>query len=255
MKTSPFFQTKNLFVIVCCFASMASIKSQTFNILPSNTKTMTLICSTIMQPDTIFISNPTLNDISLSYTIISNTLPMQNDINGAGGCWDYQFCDWYKCLPFLPSDTMNPSLSIPATSQSSSMILDIITYTNKGQGSYILKLFETNNPSNSQIVTWNVTGCAAGNECTAGISESVSKTNFILYPNPAGDFVNMEITKGYTNNGSIQVYDLAGEKLLELNGIKSSVQKIDLQSLAAGTYFIKYKSVEGVSDRKIFKTK
>lgn len=258
MKTTTFYVTKKLFVIVCCFAFMAKLKSQTFSILPANTQTVTFSCDSSTQSNKIYISNPTSNSIGLSYTVISNTLPLQNDLNGEGGCWDYMFCDWQHCKNGLPIGTFTPAIKIPKDSVGgtmSSMILDITTYYTKGQGSFVLTLFETSNPSNSQTVTWNVIGCTTGNECTASVDQSSVNTSFSVHPNPAGDVVSVDITSNYFKGGSIQVYNLVGERLIELNGIKNNVQEINLQQLPAGAYFVKYDSGQGSSVKKLLKIK
>jgi hypothetical protein len=249
MRISIPYQIKNLLVIVYCFVFMTEVKSQTFNISPANTQTVTFNCDSSMQANKIYISNPTSKDLDLSYSIVSNTLP-------SGDCWQYQFCDWEKCRINLPSGTNTPAAKIAANTRVSSMILDIVTLTNKGGGSFVLKLFETSNPSNSQTVTWNVIGCASGKGCTAtGIPESFTDADFMVYPNPTEGFVNVNITRGYTESGYIQVFNVVGEKLIELNGMKSSIEEIDLQKLPVGAYLIKYGSKEGTAVKKIFKTK
>ncbi len=249
MNTSIPIKIKYLLVIVYCFVFMTEIKSQTFTISPANTQTVTFNCDSSMQSNKIYIFNPTSKDLDLSYSIVSNTLPK-------GNCWQYQFCDWEKCRINLPSGTSTPVAKVLANTQVSSMILDVVTLTNKGGGSFVLKLFETSNPSNAQTITWNVTGCTSGNECiTSSISESTTNADFIVYPNPIEDFVNVSITTGYAESGYIQLFNITGEKLIELNGIKSSILKIDLQKLPAGAYLIKYGSGEGAAVKKVFKTK
>ena len=248
MKSSIFSQTKILFIISWCFASMTSVMSQTFSILPSNAISDTAACGTSPHANTIYISNPTSSALDLKYTVVSNAMP---DI----ACWDYMFCDWNQCFPYLPSGTTYPQVLIPANTYTASMILDVTPFNNKGQGSFVITILETNNPSNSQTVTWNIYGCQTGTNCTAGIFETVDNNNFVLFPNPAEDFINVEITNSYKPCSSIQVYNVVGEKLLEYSGIKNNKTKIDLTKLPAGGYFIKYYSGEGVSVKQFFKIK
>ena len=174
---------------------------------------------------------------------MANTLP-------ATGVWDYQFCNWENCFPSLPSGIKNVTTKVLAGTQTSSMILDITSNKNPGSGLITLKLYQTSVPTNSVVITWVASGCSS-----LGITESVKNTSFITYPNPATDFVNVEITSGYSKNGSIQVYNFVGEKLMEFNGIRNNIQKIDLAQLPVGAYFVKYYNGEGTSVKKIFKTK
>jgi hypothetical protein len=242
MKTFLLTQTKNLFVVFCCVTFLGPVKSQTFKILPSNTQTMILDCEKQVINETQIV-NLTNHAISLSYHPGSGTNMPDASV------WDYQFCNWEYCFPYLPNTNVSVSRQIPAY-DTVSMTLDITSNNHNVKGTFILNLYETGNANNFQLLTWNVTGCVIG----AGISENTNNIGFNVYPNPARDFVNVEITSGYNKSGSIQVYNLVGEKLTELNGIKNSIQRVDLKGLPAGAYFVKYSTGEGASVKKIFKT-
>lgn len=242
MKTSILSRTKMLFVAFCCVASVASVKAQaTFSILPSATRSITLTCDaseTLMEDS---ISNPTAGDLDLSYQVVSNTLLSS---------WTVMFCDWVNCLLTVPSGVKNISTKIPAGSHNESFIVHVTSNSNPGQGSLVLNLWQTSVPSNSVTITWIASACMS-----AGISEAANNTNFTAYPNPAQDFVNVEITKGYTQNSTVRVYNFVGEKMIEYTGIKSNVQKVDLSKLPEGMYFVKYSNEEGSSVKKILKTR
>jgi hypothetical protein len=235
----PFiYQTKKMLAMVCVLAFAASLKSQTFSILPTNTQTITFNCDSSIQANKIFISNPGSDTLDLSYSVLSNTLPQ-------GSCWYYQFCDWEKCKMGLPSGTNHPSGKIPANSQTGSMILDIITMTNKGAGSLVVNVFETGNPSNSQIITWNVNGCTAGNNCTTtDVSESISEKNISLYPNPAVT----TITIGFNNRikiNSIKVYTVLGKNAIHQAGNDLDTFELNISELENGIYFIEINTKSG----------
>ncbi len=85
---------------------------------------------------------------------------------------------------------------------------------------------------NDSLSTWNIgkyTPCV-----TTGLNQHSSKTNVVLYPNPAQNIL-------YTNtNSSFKIYDVLGN--LCLQGNKSDV--INLKSLKGGVYFIELSSLD-----------
>jgi hypothetical protein len=244
MKKSTLSQTKMMLAAFCCFALTASVKAQaTFSILPLATQSIAVTCDSVGVENVIHISNPTSNKLFLSYRVITNTMPDTS-------IWKYQFCDWFNCKSVLPTGTTTITNEVSPQSQSVSISFHISSNFKKGQGALVLNLYETSMPTNSLTITWNASACMS-----ASILENVTNTSFNVYPNPAQDFVNVEITSGYTKTGTIQVYNFVGDKLMEFNGIKNNVQKIDITKLPAGAYFVKYNNGEGTSVKKIFKTR
>ncbi len=74
----------------------------------------------------------------------------------------------------------------------------------------------------------------------ASVNETVS-VNLNIYPNPATDFVNIEL--GNLNNADLQnavivVYDMTGRKVFEKQLNNSSMEKISTADYAAGLYTI-----------------
>jgi hypothetical protein len=247
MRAFVFYQLKKPFVTICFFAFMASLKSQTFSILPGNTQTVTFNCDSSIQANKIYISNLVSNTLDLSYTILSNTLPQD-------GCWYYQFCDWEKCKMGLPSGTNHPTAKISANSQTGSMILDVVTLTNKGTGSLVVNVFETGNPSNSQIITWNVTGCTTGNDCTiTGIAASISEKNIILYPNPAFNTITIGTNNSIKIN-SINVYTVLGKNVIHQVVSNLNTFELNISELQDGFYLMEINTEHGNVTKKFSKT-
>jgi hypothetical protein len=239
-------QIKKLFVMVCVHASVVSLKAQTFSILPANTQTVTFNCDSSMQANKVYISNMVSNTLDLSYTILSNTLPQD-------GCWYYQFCDWEKCKMGLPSGTNHPTGKIPANSQTGSMILDIITMTNKGAGALIVNVFETVNPSNSQIITWNVTGCTTGNDCTiTGVAESISEKKMLLYPSPAFDNITITMNSNIKIS-SMNVYTILGENVISQVVNDLNTYNLNISNLENGIYLLEINTRNGNLIKKFVK--
>lgn len=247
-------QPKKILIFCCLFILTGSARAQSkFNIVPSNTITATVDCGDNAEPLHFFIENPNPDPIVMEWKVKSNSLPAEYD--GEEGCWMYQLCDWDQCVIHIPdvNQVISRSAIKPKTVQNE-MKLAVIPQNNKGGGTLVVELYEKGFPSNSKTVTWNVTGCPTGQDCTNSITESSIEADFIVYPNPTESFVNVELKSEYAKNASVQVYNLIGEKLIELTDLKTNLQKIDLTNLPAGGYFIQYNSGNGVSARKIFKT-
>jgi hypothetical protein len=59
-----------------------------------------------------------------------------------------------------------------------------------------------------------------------------------VFPNPANEFISLQISSRSTTGLSYQFYDV-NARLIESKNIESDVTKIDMQGLAAATYFLK----------------
>jgi hypothetical protein len=66
--------------------------------------------------------------------------------------------------------------------------------------------------------------------------EDELKSAVLLYPNPAGDYLQVEL-HSKLQNASLSLYSLKGEKLKEYS-VDEFHQEIDLRALKAGKYFL-----------------
>ncbi len=83
---------------------------------------------------------------------------------------------------------------------------------------------------NEVIVSWKA-------DCTAGVNNPDSNKDFVLYPNPATNVVNIQLPANAAFE-AYSVYDVTGKQLI--NGSVNATQTtIDVSSLAAGSYIIK----------------
>jgi hypothetical protein len=71
-----------------------------------------------------------------------------------------------------------------------------------------------------------------------GISNS-SNINFIIYPNPASDFINL---KSDSVIDSYLIYDIKGSMILKSTKNNSNDLSISLKNIYSGIYFIEIKS-------------
>lgn len=77
------------------------------------------------------------------------------------------------------------------------------------------------------------------------IKVSFEKNNFVIYPNPANDILN--ISTNITNNYSIIIYDLNGKICMQINSAEKE-KKIEISHLSSGNYFIE---INGADKQKI----
>lgn len=74
-------------------------------------------------------------------------------------------------------------------------------------------------------------------------------TQFILYPNPAKDVLNIQ-SKNSLEIQSIEIYNLLGQVVL---AVPNSSNAIDVSNLKTGTYFVKVNTEKGSSNTKFVK--
>ncbi len=73
----------------------------------------------------------------------------------------------------------------------------------------------------------------------AGFGKQEMIKNFILYPNPAGDYLNIQtIYNESFRNFNITVFDISGKKMVGFKNIQMK-KNIDISQLKPGIYFIK----------------
>lgn len=76
---------------------------------------------------------------------------------------------------------------------------------------------------------------------TLGTESSFDLESVILYPNPSSDFISVS---GVTGNKSYVVYDLLGKEVLKGTILKND--KINIQSIDSGMYFIQLESTDSI---------
>jgi hypothetical protein len=68
------------------------------------------------------------------------------------------------------------------------------------------------------------------------VSENNKKINYLIYPNPAGNFLIVHNDNMYEKE--ISIYDMLGNKLLSVRA-ESSETRLDIESLSTGVYIIR----------------
>ncbi len=85
-------------------------------------------------------------------------------------------------------------------------------------------------------------------EPVSGIQEAANMLSFEVYPNPAGNFVHININDTKSNDLKVQVYDILG-KLVKTQPITERTTQLDIQNLKSGVYILKV----GNSSKRLIK--
>lgn len=91
------------------------------------------------------------------------------------------------------------------------------------------------------------------NEDFTSINETKPE-QLVMYPNPANDFVSIQIPSEVGDNASVQLFDLAGNLVHRQSVSASSLARVDVSSLASGTYMVQLVGTKAVRTSKLMKT-
>ncbi len=85
------------------------------------------------------------------------------------------------------------------------------------------------------------------NLSTVGINETDLKKKINIFPNPAKDVLQIEVSDD-TEIGGIELFDIEGKRVKIFNKIDTS---LNISALSSGTYFLKFSTGEGVLIKKV----
>ena len=63
-----------------------------------------------------------------------------------------------------------------------------------------------------------------------------------IYPNPANDFVNIDLTGPFYEKNEITIYNVLGQLVKTLKSVEPSKVQIDISDLVAGLYYVTVKT-------------
>ena len=84
---------------------------------------------------------------------------------------------------------------------------------------------------------------------TNGVNDLI-KDNLMIYPNPTKDKINIEID-GSDKINSIKIYNLIGEKVLEISDLNTAIYTVDLNMYPKGIYILQIDNSQNTVVRKI----
>ena len=173
----------------------------------------------------IKIKNITNNPLVLQWKQAINTLPSG---------WKTTICDYAHCYADIPKgintmDTLPPG-------EKGFFLLDINPLAIHNSGSLKLILWDYSNPAETDTVVFNISSELLG-------LTALRSGGFKLYPVPASDFINVEIsTNAFLHSGgvdlSIQMVNISGQLISEEKIKTPMLYQINLESIPPGIYFI-----------------
>lgn len=81
-----------------------------------------------------------------------------------------------------------------------------------------------------------------------GTNFSMTSGSFLIYPNPASRIVRVQLPD--SSNGALSVFDAQGKLVMQESTI-GSMHELDVSSLSAGLYVVKYTSVQNLEIRRL----
>lgn len=131
-----------------------------------------------------------------------------------------------QTTPYIPDNTTIWKLakvSLASYASSDHAIIKLINVTDGGNNLYIDSI--------------NI-----GPSITVGIEENASDENSVeLYPNPAGNEVQLKINNRQLENGTINIYSMVGEQVFN-EKIETPTMKLRIENFPAGVYYVNLRS-------------
>lgn len=192
--------------------------------------------STFLLTDTLvlFSGQSQLSDVVSGqvkfYNISGTTLSMRwvREQENIPPWWRSSVCTEYYCFS-IPDDSASWTL-LPGDSDL--LYIHIYPYGNTGLGDVVLKLFDTNNPTQAQRIRFSV-------DVVASIHEQ-SDINFHIWPTLVNDNIEVKIGQ-LASGGTLEVMNTEG-KVVSMQFIPQGINSILLTTdfLPQGYYLIRY---------------
>jgi hypothetical protein len=85
-----------------------------------------------------------------------------------------------------------------------------------------------------------------------GLSETENDIEFMLYPNPAKDFIALFISPAAINDNRVTLVNAVGQKVFEQNMVQPAITYyFDTSKLEAGIYYLTVRNGSIVTSRKV----
>ena len=225
------------------------------NYIYANSTTLYFGSTNAYSTDPLIINDGMIADINIQIATSTNAAYRLNHINKAqiwnltGGCTSYEGG------PHLPASGGTDNLGNQILAHRTAKMKDVLElsylegWKNIGGG---LAMYFTLNSAYNRYGCWGLTDDYTNPERnykmqamrnilskSVGIDKSDDVGKTIIYPNPAGDYIEISLGSNFhlPPNSGIAIYSILGELVLET--IIPENFKIDVSGLPAGIYFIK----------------
>jgi len=167
------------------------------------------------------------------------TLKWVRDVSNLPEGWINFVCDTEQC--YLPS-TEEAEFDVVAGEEVPLKVT--FRATTLAETSMTLEVFDKNNVSDKQIITFNVQSFPTSND-------EINVEAIKIYPNPAADFIKVSNSNGI---GTLEVYNLIGKKVRTFTDVDDS-NLYNVSDLPKGMYLIRFldEDNEAVGTKRISK--
>ena len=226
-----------------CIALVQMVSAADFSFSPARTYTVESGCLAASMTK-VSINNTSGSSANFSWNLITNTIPDAT-------CWTISLCDNQGCYSVIPATSTLAPLTY--TINPNVFTFDVNSNGNTGSGLVQLEVVDVNDPNNKDTITFHVNGCSSGNICPTLVPYFSIENVLSVYPNPAKEFINIKVNDaGLALDNPVGVYNILGEKIMNLHLNRSENNRINLNGLTTGLYFVRYENNKGQSVTKKF---
>ena len=194
----------------------------------------------------VHIVNMKSDSLLLAWTAYSNNLD---------SCWEFQYSvyDNYNCYLGIPAST-NYFTKIGSGDTT------YIKFGNSGMNTYSgnpvgrILIWDSDSLSNIDTITYNVTIDCGSQQCLSilGLLETGTSSNsFSIYPNPATEFLTLNLKS--INANSFSILDITGREIISFPVTEQKIN-LNVRWLEQGNYFLVLKNKNSIiSASRFFK--
>lgn len=217
---------KKLFILLCCslFIDFNAAKAQSFGVA-HDTVTIATGSSGLFY-DTVL--NYTAGDILLEWQIISSNFPP--DWRVCSGLCDPTNC--YTETGMWLGGTMS-SVFVPG-GDFVDLAVDFNCVSTTGCYYLTMRMYNVAIPTDTALITFIVCKPA-----TTGIVHTGNTKDITMYPNPAGNELNVTCDAG-SDVKTIAIYNMAGKPVAVYKTTNGNEAHLDLENVPGGMYFIRF---------------
>lgn len=162
--------------------------------------------------------------------------------NSLSPFWNYSLCDYTGCYIGVPD---NGTMTLITQEESEAgkegfFSLSINTGEIIGEGKLLLYVYDSNNPSSGDTVSFHITRAVP-----TGIEQEITaEVEPIIFPNPVSDVLHVSLSNLNPMN-HVTVYNAIGELMYVHMDLKSNKLILDVSTYEAGIYFVNITSFHG----------
>lgn len=243
--------------------------SDTYSFSPAQNSGISVLatynnCSTLSQTDSVFVFQQALTQLSATICEGQTYVLGSQVLNSSGNYTEYfkvpgVFCDSVVELSLNvnmvdESVLQNDSLLTAVATGASYMWLNCDNNTIIA-GAAAQSFIPAQSGNYAVIVSQN--GCSDTSACksvkiSTGLNEAAALQAILIYPNPANDYITIELPAGITA-GRVVLTDINGRVLEQIQTNATEKQTISTQVLKPGVYLLQIHTPDGTAVRRFIK--